>query len=93
MSFTERGGRKERVPNTTRQSQALYQAGGMTDGKIRDKPKRADQTGKAGKQQMEGCSLGRQRAHGGRSRCMYLLLFRADKKAKHSANFSLSCAT
>jgi len=39
VSFTERGGRKERVPNSTRQSQALYQAGGMTDGKIRDKPK------------------------------------------------------
>jgi len=78
VSFTESGGRKERVPNNTRQSQTLYQAGGMTDEKIGDKPKKADQTGKAGEQQMEGCSPGRHRAYGGRSRCMYLLLFSAD---------------
>lgn len=46
----------ESVPESMKQSQVQDQLGGMNDGKIRNKLKRIDQTGKAAKKQMEEAS-------------------------------------
>lgn len=47
------------MPDHTKQSQVQDQSGGMNNGKIRNKLKRIDPTGKAGKEQMEEASPGK----------------------------------
>lgn len=54
------------------QSQVQDQPGGMNDGKIRNKLKRIDQTGKAGKEHMGEAPPGKAEC-GGCSRCRALL--------------------
>lgn len=47
------------MPENTSQSQVQDQPGGMNDGKIRNKLRRIDQTGKAGEEQMWAVSPGK----------------------------------